>query len=285
MTLWSDLRPPPPAVTWKRPKMDLLFTDLDGTLLDRDTYSWQAARPALDCLRRKGIPWVIVSSKTRAEIEFWRGQLDNRHPFVVENGGAAFVPLRYFPSAVSGARRRDSYDVMEWGTPYERLVTDLHSASRISQCRVRGFHEMTPEEVASVCGMSLEQAVLAKQREYDEPFLVLDSARAEALAAAIVDLGRQWTRGGRFWHILGANDKAVAVEALAELFPRGADPLRTIGLGDGLNDAAFLRRMAVPVLIRSPQAAALQTRVPRGLVTDQPGPAGWNDAVLALIGD
>ena len=36
--------------------MDVLFTDLDGTLLDRDTYSWEAARPALDRLIQKGIP-------------------------------------------------------------------------------------------------------------------------------------------------------------------------------------------------------------------------------------
>lgn len=66
---------------------------------------------------------------------------------------------------------------------------------------------MTPEEVASLCDLPLEQAVLAKQREHDEPFLILDPDGAGALAAAIEDQGRQWTRGGRFCHILGQMTK------------------------------------------------------------------------------
>jgi predicted mannosyl-3-phosphoglycerate phosphatase (HAD superfamily) len=69
---------------------------------------------------------------------------------------------------------------LEWGTPYEELVADLHSASQASQCRVRGFHAMTPEEVARLSDLPLEQAVLAKQGEYDEPFLILDPDRAGA---------------------------------------------------------------------------------------------------------
>jgi predicted mannosyl-3-phosphoglycerate phosphatase (HAD superfamily) len=195
------------------------------------------------------------------------------------------VPLGYFPHAVRGCKRRNSYEVLEWGTQYADLVADLQRASRTSQCRVRGFHQMTAEEVATLCELPLEQAVLAKQREYDEPFLILDADRAGALATAIEHLGRHGTTGGRFWHILGANDKALAVEALHALFELGNAPVRTIGLGDGLNDASFLNVVAAPVLVRSPQVAELKARVPRGVVTDQPGPAGWNQAVLALIGD
>jgi mannosyl-3-phosphoglycerate phosphatase len=265
--------------------MDAIFTDLDGTLLDRDTYGWEAARPALDRLRRQGVPWVLVTSKTRAEVEFLRRRLENEHPFIVENGGAAFVPLGYFPFDVSGAKRRSSYEVIEWGTPYQRLVADLQRASQSSQCRVRGFHEMTPEDVARLCDLPLRQAVLAKEREYDEPFVVLDPDRAGALAAAIEDLGRRSTRGGRFWHILGASDKALAVEAISALFARWNPPVRSIGLGDGLNDASFLNVVDAPVIIRSAQAAELKRRVPRGVVTERPGPEGWNEAVLALIGN
>jgi mannosyl-3-phosphoglycerate phosphatase len=264
--------------------MDLIFTDLDGTLLDRDTYAWEAARPALDRLRRQGTPWILVTSKTRAEVEFWRARLGNAHPFIVENGGAAFVPAGYFPDPVPGAVGRGAYEVLEWGAPYEELVADLESVSRASRCRVRGFHELTPEEVAGLCALPLEQAVLAKRREYDEPFLVLDADRAGALTAAIENQGRRWTRGSRFWHLVGANDKALAVRTLAGLFARGNAPVRAIGLGDGWNDVSFLNAVAVPVLIRSPQAAELKAAVPRGLVTDRPGPAGWNDAVLALVG-
>jgi len=263
--------------------VDLIFTDLDGTLLDHDTYSWKAALASLDHLRRRSVPWVAVTSKTRAETELWRLRLGNEHPFIVENGGAAFIPAGYLAAGIPGTRQCGPYEVLEWGTPYPDLLAALASASKASGCRVRGFHEMPPEEVSELCGMPLTEAILAKQREYDEPFLVCDPVRAGALTIAIERQGRRWTRGGRFWHILGTNDKAVAVEALCALFRGAWSSLRTIGLGDGLNDASFLNVVDVPVLIRSPRSAELQAAVPRGRLTDRPGPAGWNDAVLSLV--
>lgn len=253
--------------------MNLLFTDLDGTLLDHHTYAWDEARPALERLRRLGVPWIMVSSKTRAEIEYWRSATGNAHPFIVENGGAAYVP----PGCLADVQ------AIEWGTRYAQLVADLAEASRESGCRVHGFHTMSEEEVAHVTDLPLWQAKLARQREYDEPFLVLDEERAPALTRAIEARGRRWTRGGRFWHILGANDKALAVGELIRLYRNACGAVRTIGLGDGLNDAAFLNVVDVPVLIRSPRVAELQALVPRGRVTETPGPHGWNQAVLELV--
>jgi mannosyl-3-phosphoglycerate phosphatase len=265
--------------------MDLVFTDLDGTLLHLETYSWHAARPALERLKRRRVPWILVTSKTRAEVEFWRARLKHEHPFIVENGGAALVPRGYFPKPVPGAGLIGSYEVIEWGVAYKALVADLRRCSKKSRCRVWGFHDMTAHEVAAACDFPLEQAVLAKQREYDEPFLVRDPERADGLASAIEERGRRWTRGGRFWHILGKNDKAAAVLALRALFQQHYGPIRTIGLGDGLNDASFLDAIDVPVLVRSGQAQELKAFIRRGIVTRRAGPEGWNEAVLSLIGE
>ena len=46
----------------------LIFTDLDGTLIDHHTYSAEAARPALEAARAAGVPVVPCSSKTLAEM-------------------------------------------------------------------------------------------------------------------------------------------------------------------------------------------------------------------------
>jgi mannosyl-3-phosphoglycerate phosphatase len=265
--------------------VDVVFTDLDGTLLDPETYSWHAARVAIERLNRRGTPWILVTSKTRAEVEFWRGRLVNQHPFIVENGGAAFVPRGYFPEPVPGAREVGPYQVIEWGTAYEALVADLGTSSKRSRCRVWGFHDMTAHEVAAACDFPLEQAILAKQREYDEPFLVRDPELVGGLACAIEELGRRWTRGGRFWHILGTNDKAAAVLALSALFKEHYGPLRTIGLGDAANDAPFLGAVNVPVLIRSSHARKLKASIPSSILTRRAGPGGWSDAVLSLISE
>jgi mannosyl-3-phosphoglycerate phosphatase len=263
--------------------MRVVFTDLDGTLLDHDTYSWDAARPALELLKKLAIPLVFVTSKTRAEVESWRRVMGNRHPFIVENGGGAFIPAGYFSHPIEQSTARDGYVVLEWGDNYADLIASLEAASRASGCAVRGFHQMTVDEVAERCGLSSDDAARAKQREYDEPFLVLDAGRADALEAAVRAQGKQLTRGGRFWHILGGSDKARAVQELTAHFEVSTGPVTSIGLGDSLNDIGFLSVVETPVLIRSPQLEAMQRGVPRGIVTHHPGPAGWNETLQRIL--
>jgi len=103
----------------------VLFTDLDGTLLDADTYRYDAARPALERLREHAIPLIICTSKTRAEVEPLRRKLENQDPFIVENGGALYIPDGYFKAPLPGSSRRDGYQVIEMGLPYPRLREGL----------------------------------------------------------------------------------------------------------------------------------------------------------------
>lgn len=225
--------------------MRIVFTDLDGTLLDRDSYDWTPAAPALERLREEGVPVVFVTSKTRAETEYWRARLANASPYVVENGGAAHIPAASIPGApgsiVFGARR-------------EELIAALEAASAAAGCRIRPFHRMRPSEIAEATGLPPELAVLAARREYDEPFEIVDAGAAPRLLAAIEARGFRWTRGGRFHHITGANDKGVAVRALLELYRRAFGPVRSFGLGDAPNDEPFLAVVDHPLMVRTPGA-------------------------------
>lgn len=263
--------------------MDVVVTDLDGTLLEHATYSFAEAQPALDLLKSRAIPLVVCTSKTRSEVEFWRRLLGNEHPFIVENGGAVFVPDNYFDFAIPAAVPRDRYLMLQLGAPYAELVEALHRAADESQCRVCGFSQMSVAEVAENCQMSQDQAALAKEREFDEPFLIQVPERSGELLAAIERSGKRWTRGGRFHHILGENDKAATVRLLLDLYQKIEPDVRSIGLGDGLNDAPFLNAVDVPFLIRTPWLDHLHALVPRGRSTDSPGPRGWNRAILELL--
>lgn len=261
--------------------MQVIFTDLDGTLLDEHDHSFEAAQPALDLIAGLGIPLIFCTSKTRAEVEGVRDRLANRHPFIVENGGAAFVPKGYFPFPWPVSREVGDYDVMEFGERHPDLVEALQRASAESHCRVRGFHEMTVAEVGTRCRLSPAEAAAAKQREYDEPFEVLDAGLTGDLLKAIAALGKRWTRGDAFYHITGNSDKAQAVQALAGLYRRVYGQISTLGLGDALNDAAFLNAVDLPFLIRSRFTVQLKKAVPQGCVTQVGGPQGWKGAVLA----
>ena len=111
------------------PKL-VIFTDLDGTLLDRDTYSFSPAKPALHLIRLKNIPLILSSSKTRAEIEIYRKQLENNHPFISENGGAVFIPKGYFSFPYPYDRELKKYFVLELGAPHPQIIEALESIKK-----------------------------------------------------------------------------------------------------------------------------------------------------------
>lgn len=266
----------------------IIFTDLDGTLLDDDSYSYEPARPALEALRARGIPLVFCTSKTRAEVEAIRAELAIGQPFIAENGGAVFIPPDYFPFPVPAGKTRGPYDAIELGVAYQEVVATLRRAARASACAVCGFHEMSVAEVARRCRMSLQAAARAKQREYDEPFEILTESPAvvSTLLQRVEEEGFTWTRGGRFHHLRGRHNKGNAAQILIELFRRQRPEAITVGLGDGPNDISLLEVVDVPIIIPARHGHGLDEGPPPGAsltVADHPGPRGWNQAILQFL--
>jgi mannosyl-3-phosphoglycerate phosphatase len=268
--------------------MLVVFTDVDGTLIDHDSYSVEPAREALAQLQGRGIPVVLCSSKTRAEVERLQEDLGTAHPFVIENGGAVFVPHRYFPFPIPGARHLPVYDVIELGRPYEEVVAALRTASERSGVTVIGFNDMSVAEVARDTGLSLADARLAKLREYDEPFRLAEpgDAALTRLVRAMAGAGLRHSAGGRYHHASGHTDKGVAVNALRRLFTRAHGEILTVGLGDGLNDVPLLREVQIPVVVSNAAAGAtdqVAQRVAGARVTVEGGPRGWRQAIAELL--
>src|SRR3569832_261997 len=145
----------------------VVITDLDGSLLDARTSSWDAAAPALHALRARGIPLILVSNKTRAEIEPIRRRLQHRDPFIVENGAAVFVPHGLFSFPLERVRTKSCYDVIELGLPYHMLRDVLKQIEDAVETPLSGFGDMSLDEIMQVTGLSHAEAALASMREYD----------------------------------------------------------------------------------------------------------------------
>ena len=262
----------------------LVFTDLDGTLLDHETYSFEPARPALRALEERGVPLILCTSKTRAETERWRLALGNAHPFIVENGGGVLVPKGYFPFEAAAGPAGSPYEELEFGTPYSELRRVLTEMRELIHPSIRGFGDMTDEEVAGLCGFSVEEARAAKEREFDEPFVIGDEKLLEAVEALAGRAGLHIVKGGRFHHLVGDNDKGRAVSALRGLYEKALGPLRTVGLGDSLNDEPMLRAVDVPVIVGKPGGGYDPGIDLPGLVrAPGAGPDGWREAVLGIL--
>ncbi|RMG92652.1 MAG: HAD-IIB family hydrolase [Candidatus Dadabacteria bacterium] len=264
------------------PRPLLVFSDLDGTLLDHHTYRWDAALPALTELRKAGAVLVLCSSKTRAEMEELQGELGIEGPLIVENGGAVVLTgrsrwERAFPD------RLGDRPAKVFGAPYPVLREALGELRRAIGADLKGFGDLSVEEVARVTGLPAKRAARARAREFDEPFLWEPEPPEEEVSrvqAFLAQRGLRLTRGGRFWHLLGPNDKGRAVRWLVEAVGalEGLRP-RTLGLGDAANDLPLLEAVDEGVLVERPGGGHLEG-APAGVRrVPGEGPVGWNRAV------
>jgi len=264
----------------------ILFTDLDGTLLDRETYSFEPAQPALRVIREKDIPLVLSSSKTRAEIELYRRKLENDHPFISENGGAVFIPKDYFSFQFPYDRETDWFFVLELGTFYPRIIEVLEWIKKETGILIKGFSDLAEKEISSICGLDSTEAELAKKREYDEPFIVEGGQiEIEIVRRKIQEKGLNYLWGGRFHHILGKNDKGRAVEILKELYENQFFSIFTVGIGDSLNDVPMLLAVDEPILLKEEDDLLPEgpSSIQNLTVIEGRGPKVWNEVVLSVL--
>lgn len=266
----------------------VVFTDLDATLLEAGTYSFEAARPVLGELRRRGIPLVPCSSKTAEEILHVQALLGFPDPFVLEDGAAVGVPRGYFGDLPPPWENRGKYAILPLAPGRERILAAFEELRRLAGGTVRGFSDMTSEEVARETGLPPELARLAVRREFDEPFRFLqdEERHAAGLAQWAAARGLRVTRGGRYWHLHGATDKGRAIRVLRELFERKLGPVRALGVGDSPNDLSLLRAVDVALAVQKSDGtydAALVAGVPGLRRAPGVGPEGWNQGVLEVL--
>ncbi|KPL00120.1 MAG: hypothetical protein AMJ91_05295 [candidate division Zixibacteria bacterium SM23_73_3] len=279
----------------RKKKKVLIFTDLDGTLLDANNYSFEEALPALEKVKERKIPLILCSSKTKAELELYRKRLKIDDPFISENGGAIFIPRGYFRQIPDELKKGRKYLVLELGTPYPKIRREFLEVFNKLKINAVGFGDLKAEELSSLLNLSKTEAKLALKRGYDEPFYFLKRVKKEKLKLAQGEFnksGLNLTKGGRLFHLTGGNDKGRAVRLLTQIYRKNRrDYLLTIGLGDSLNDLPLLESVDIPVLVRK-KGNLYERKILNKLSTGSKvkvyktkgiGPRGWNQALLDLI--
>lgn len=251
----------------------VVFSDLDGCLLDKTTYSFAPAIETLARLKELGVPLVLASSKTEAEMVpiAHEMQLANA-PVICENGGTIRwnSQCNEDPSrTILGAKRAD--------------ITRFLSALK-SDFQFRSFSDLGVAGVAASTGLSETKAALATQRGSTEPLLWDDTDdRIDAFRIAVITAGFTFTRGGRFWHVAGKTTKGRAMqEVVAELYPHNQ---KTVAIGDSPIDQSMLDVADFPIGIPNPSGEMQVNVHSAGRLASVPGPAGWAAEVSALLNE
>jgi mannosyl-3-phosphoglycerate phosphatase len=263
----------------------VVFTDLDGTLLDEETYSAELSLGALRDLQRAGVPVVFCSSKTRQEQEVIRAELGIHDPFIVENGSAIIFPPGALTLTDKYAEEPDGTQIVILGMQLAELRATLTRVVAASRVSYQSFSDISSEQVGNLTGLDVEAAGRAKAREFSETIVTRFSANElDAFERECVRHGLQCTQGGRFLSVtrVGA-DKGKAVQIVAQQYRAQFGDLVTVAIGDSLNDAPMLQAVDVPFLVQRPNGQWRGVEVPNLRLLSAIGPLGFTQMANLIV--
>lgn len=283
-------------------ELTLIFTDLDGTLLDHFTYDHSAVHKTLEQLKAKHIPVICNTSKTFAETIVLREELTLKSPFIVENGAAVYIPKKLCLSQPDGTENSGDFWVKSFTQPRQHWLDIINTYKSDHDCQFVGFSALSHKQLMAITGLTLTQATLAKQREYSEPIQWAgNDEHKNSFIQYLKDSGANVLQGGRFMHVSGFCNKGLAMQWLVSLYEnrlintsnknqnnlvQKLIPVKSIALGDSYNDVAMLNVADIAVLIRSPvhdfpnlERSNKATTIRKSIAL---GPQGWADEINTL---
>jgi mannosyl-3-phosphoglycerate phosphatase len=264
----------------------IIFTDLDGTLLNHEDYDYRAALPMLAKLQELQIPVIPVTSKTRAEVASLRQEIGLNEPFILENGSGIFLPQTDNRFANEEVTLEGDYYVKHLGCTYIEARAGLRIIQSEIREILRGFGDLSDVEVANLTGLSQLAAKQAKAREFSEPFVTPKEISIEHLETTAAEYGFRVLIGDRFCHLLGAEaGKGKAVTWLLNLYRENTvtDKIFTVGLGNSPNDLEMLEAVDIPIVIASQKGINPDLANRGWLVPQAPGAAGWAEAIAGVL--
>ncbi|UOD35525.1 HAD-IIB family hydrolase [Deferribacteraceae bacterium V6Fe1] len=247
----------------------LIFTDLDGTLLDHFTYSFKEAIPCIDIIKTKNIPLAFITSKTKVEVEKIISQVDYDIVFSVENGAAVYF-----------------FDKLKihnkvFGEKLEKIIQFYEKVKK--RYNLLSVFEISEEKLSEMVNLSVEKIRLLKEREFSVPFIIKVNNNLQQLEAEAASSGFKILKGGRFYHLVSKNqDKGVALNYIKNILGKNC---KCIGLGDSGNDYDLLSNVDIPIIIKKYDDSYDEKLLDiKGAIKSRfVGPKGWCDSLIKFL--
>lgn len=257
----------------------IVFSDLDGTILDKKTYSYDRSLSAIHWLTENKIPLIFCSAKTKAEMNLFRNNLEVKDPYIVENGSAIIIPEGTFPLA------SEHLDVstIKIGRELREFRDGLKAVLESSDITYDSFEEMTNNDVSQYTGLNLEQAALARKREYTTTLVFPSSEMLVKARTAIESIGLTCFSGGKTLTVGSGGNKGCAVRKLLGLYAQTFGNVVSYAFGDGENDISMLNEVDFPILVESSVGTWTNNNLQNIIKIASVGPEGFAKGVELIV--
>ncbi len=252
-----------------------IVTDLDGTLMD-ENYDISPAKKTLEKLSGMNIPVIPCTSKTAAEVRYFREQNGLSDPFIVENGAAIY-----------GSYKNNS---SEWelilGKSYYELKVILMSISKKVNYHLTPLNDLTKREIFELTGLSDNGILMALDRQWSVPFLNPPDSIFEKVKLICNLYNVHVFKGNRMSHLLSSEShKGQAVKRLKDYLHN--KDVKIIALGDSQNDLPLLEYGDISIVIpgKNGPNKYLQNGIDNGSfrLANASHAQGWSNSVEDVI--
>ena len=255
----------------------LIFTDLDGSLLDRDTFKFDEIKDYLKEIISKGIFIIPNTSKTDKEILEFNNELGIKMPFISENGASINglnLLNKDLPQQLILSREKEAL---------LNIFKKIVSSNLQNKCK--WLSEMDEKDKSLILGLKHQKLKNALDRKYTVPFIFNGNKNEKKeLAKIIKKKGLYLQEGGRVVHLTDKVNKAKSLQVFVRFFKKNNENVKTIAVGDNYNDLEMLKTSDFPCLVFNDKFTLDEIHINNLITTNKPSPEGWADVIkMALV--
>ena len=258
-------------------KKIIIFTDLDGSLLDKDTFKFDAIKDFFKELIANGIVIIPNSSKTESELSDFNKQNNLDLSFIAENGSSINGLNKIhqnLPNKILIARTRDIiqkiYD--------ENINLDFKN-------KITPILNLKIDEQQKIFGLPLDKISFATNRMYSIPIHFKGTEMEKHNFVKVVkEIGLSAQSGGRIMNICDNTNKSYAMAKALNFIKKEIDnEIVTIAVGDNENDIEMIKQADYPCLVKNENFDSSLINIDNLIKSYEPSPLGWSDVIKTAL--
>tara|TARA_B100000945_G_scaffold147140_1_gene117815 strand:- start:12 stop:809 length:798 start_codon:yes stop_codon:yes gene_type:complete len=253
-----------------------IFTDLDASLIQRDTFKFDEIKDYIKSLISKGIYIIPNTSKTEIEINEFNKELGLNLPYISENGSSINglnLINKNFPNQINLSRDKD--DIFKI---FKKIVPENLKV----KCRL--IFKMEKKVQSKIFGLSGKKLKDALNRNYSIPFIFSGNLDQRRQLNEIVNKGGLTLHeGGRVINICDNVSKVKSMNKIIKMVKKTEDNVKIIGVGDNYNDLDMLKNSNIACLVFNDQFTMEPININNCIVSKNPAPIGWQEVVKMAL--
>ena len=265
----------------------LLFSDLDGTFMNHDDYSFDSLKEYISKLKNNHLI-IFNTSKTFPEVIKIKKSLNINFPFIIENGACIFFPEDFKMKVFKNDNffKHENYIGFPMTSKTFFWKKKIIEIRKIYNFKFKFYNEIDHEKLRKITQLKSEDVQDSKKRLFGEPVFWMDTKeRLSKFNEEINSIGGKINIGGRFIHITDGYNKGLAVKKFFDLVDfQNFGNYISVSLGDSQNDVSMLEITDYSCIIKTQKKKKLDLKKKKKLYhSNDIAPNGWKESINFII--